>query len=282
MLAKTKAASSEATISQYAHQWGATGTPFSEDTPAYASDQVKQAQQHLSQSATLRSLMLLSGPNGVGKSHLVSCWKDQLNPRSHHAIAITQASLSHAGLLAYLTRKLGKPSGNRSTNLLHLEEALSELGESRTTAVIILDEAQNYSHAALEEIRLLLGLDLSRRPAFSLILIGDDYLLGSLRLRSHRALYTRIACHHQLTPWSESDMASLLESSQQAVQLSENLLAPAAQELIINASNGLPRTALQIARAAWLSASQAKAPLIEAEHVQSILPRIPSAGEQRT
>ena len=130
--------------------------------------------------------MLLSGPNGVGKSHLVSHWKDGLDLRLYHPIAITQASLSHAGLLSYITRKLGKPSGNRSTNLIHLEEALSELGE--TTAVIILDEAQNYSHAALEEIRLLLGLDLTRRSAFSLILIGDDYLLGHLRLRSHRAL----------------------------------------------------------------------------------------------
>ena len=100
----------------------------------------------LNQSAAFRSLMLLSGPNGVGKSYLLSHWRDQLDPRRYQPIAITQASLSHAGLLAYLARKLGKPSGTRSTTLMHLEEALTEHGE--TTAVIILDEAQNYSHSA--------------------------------------------------------------------------------------------------------------------------------------
>ena len=61
---------------------------------------------------------------------------------------------------------------------MHLEEGLAELGDR--TAVIILDEAQNYNHAALEEIRLLLGIDLASRPAFSLILVGDDYLLGGM------------------------------------------------------------------------------------------------------
>ena len=161
---------------------------------------------------------------------------------------------------------------------MHLEEALVELGD--TTAVILLDEAQNYSHAALEEIRLLLGIDLCRRPAFSLILIGDDYLIGALKLRSHRALYTRIACHHQLRSWGAEEIGGLLESSQQAVGLESNILHPAAQELVISASGGMPRTALHLARAAWIAASEAGATTITSEHVQGVMPSIPAIGEQ--
>lgn len=280
MPVKIKPERADATLSRHAHVWGATGVPFTETGgQAHQQDipQIQQAQKQLNQSAALRSLMLLSGPNGVGKSHLVSHWKDQLDPRLYQAIAITQASLSHAGLLAYLARKLGKAGGTRSTTLMHLEEAFVELGD--TTAVIVLDEAQNYSHAALEEIRLLLGINLCRRPAFSLILIGDDYLLGALRLRSHRALYTRIACHHQLRPWSAEELANLLESSQQAVGLETNILHPAAQELISSASHGMPRTALHLARAAWIAASEAKATAITSEHVQSVMPSIPAINE---
>lgn len=271
----------DATLARYAHQWGATAVPFTNDQPkAYQSHhpQVQQATQHLTQSAALRSLMLLSGPNGIGKSHLLSHWRDQLDTRLYHPIAITQASLSHAGLLSYLARKFGKPNGTRSTNLMHLEEAMAELGTDKT-AVVILDEAQNYNHGALEEIRLLLGVDLASRPAFSLILVGDDYLLGALRLRSHRALYTRIACHYHLTPWTSEEITQLLQSSLQAVGLSEDRLNPAATDHIIQASQGLPRTALQIAQAAWIKASQEKVHEITAAHVQGVLPSIPAAGE---
>jgi hypothetical protein len=82
----------------------------------------------------------------------------------------------------------------RERNLISIEEALAEL--ERRTLVLAMDEAQNYSHDALEEIRLLLGLNLPERPAFALLLVGDDYLLGTLRLRHHRALYSRISAHY--------------------------------------------------------------------------------------
>lgn len=272
--------STDATLTRYAHQWGATAVPFTGDHPKAYQDhhpQVQQAQQHLTQSAALRSLMLLSGPNGIGKSRLLGHWRDQLDTRLYHPIAITQASLSHAGLLSYLARKLGKPTGTRSTTLMHLEEGFAELGDK--TAVIILDEAQNYNHAALEEIRLLLGIDLASRPAFSLILTGDDYLLGGLRLRSHRALYTRIACHYHLEPWTTGEITQLLEASQQAVGLTDNFIDAAAIDHITHVSQGLPRTALQVAQAAWIAASQAKANQITAAHIQSILPSIPAVSE---
>jgi type II secretory pathway predicted ATPase ExeA len=76
-------------------------------------------------------------------------------------------------------------------SLKSLEEAFGELG--RLIPVLLLDEAQNYASSALEEARMLLGLNLPDQPAFALILVGDPYLLSTLRLRSHRALYSRIA-----------------------------------------------------------------------------------------
>src|SRR5207244_9089611 len=109
-------------------------------------------------------------------------------------------------VLAALTLKLGKPAGHRrERNLQSMEEALAEL--ERKSLVVVLDEAQNYSTMALEEVRLLLGLNLPERPAFALVLVADDYLLGTLRLRHQRALYSRISCHHCLNPWNASESA---------------------------------------------------------------------------
>jgi len=40
-----------------------------------------------------------------------------------------------------------------------------------------------------------MGVNLAEPPAFGLVLIGDEYLLGALRLRQHRSLYSRIASY---------------------------------------------------------------------------------------
>jgi type II secretory pathway predicted ATPase ExeA len=82
---------------------------------------------------------------------------------------------------------------------------------SNWRVVFTLDEAQNYRLSALEELRMLLGLNLPEQPAFALILVGDCYLLSTLRLRSHRALYSRIAAHAPLEPLSRSEVEPYLE-----------------------------------------------------------------------
>ena len=185
---------SETDLQQLAHQWGATQVPFVAlgekdwlDTPP-----VQKAVGYLTQTAALRSVMLLSGPNGVGKSALAGRWMRCLEERLFHPLCLTQATLSGSGILGSLATKLGKPcSFRRERNLQLIEEALAEL--DRRILVIVLDEAQNYAHSALEELRLLLGLNLSQAPTFALVLIGDEYLLSSLKLRNHRALYSRLA-----------------------------------------------------------------------------------------
>ena len=81
------------------------------------------------------------------------------------------------GLLSLFLQKLGKVHNHkRSASLKLLEEAFGELG--RIIPVLLLDEARNYSMSALEDIRMLLGLNLPEQPAFALILVGDPYLLA--------------------------------------------------------------------------------------------------------
>ena len=90
-------------------------------------------------------------------------------------------------LLAVLLGKLGqKPGMHRSRNLARLEEALKDLG--RVTPILVLDDAQDYPPGALEEVRLLLGLNLPRQPVFALVLIGDLYLQETLRLAHLKSL----------------------------------------------------------------------------------------------
>jgi len=267
---------SEADLSLLARQWGATAVPFGlvNANDWLESPGAQKALTCLTQTAALRSVMLLCGPNGVGKSALVGRWMRSLDSRFFYPIGLTQATLSGTAILAALATKLGKPvSFFRQRNLQLLEQALGEL--ERRILVVILDEAQNYSQPSLEEVRLLLGLNLPEQPAFALVLIGDEYLLASLKLRNQRALYSRLACQINLASWTSAQCAQYLSTGLGAVGLSASVIEPAAVELLASASAGLPRSLCLLARAAWIAAATEKAQKILPGHVQLALEQVP-------
>jgi general secretion pathway protein A len=266
----------ERPLAQAARAWGARSVPFGGQGELFSTASSQRALTLLNQSAALRSVMLLSGDNGVGKSALAGRWLRSLEPKTYFGVAITQATLSGIGIMALFLQKLGKvPRNQRSGNLNLIEEAFAELG--RVTPVLLLDEAQNYSAGALEEVRMLLGLNLAEQPAFALILVGDSYLLNTLRLRSCRALYSRIAVHATLPPLSRAEIEPYLNHQLQVAGIERDCFEPAAIELLAAASEGVPRTINLIARAAWIEAAKDPALRITPGHVQSALELVPAA-----
>jgi type II secretory pathway predicted ATPase ExeA len=268
-------------LSAALRHWGARAVPFS-DQPgetAFPSPAWEHALRLLNQTAALRSVMLLIGDNGVGKSALLAHWLASLEPKAYLPLVLTHATLSGSGLLAVLLHKLGKSSSPfRSRNLTKLEEAFKELG--RLCPVIALDEAQLYPLGALEEIRLLLGLNLARQPVFALILVGDLYLHDTLRLQQHKALYSRIGAHYQLTPLERSQVEAYLAHGFRQVGIERPILAPAALDLLASVSVGLPRLLNLLARTAWLAAAQAGLNTIGPEQVQEALNLVPAAQDR--
>lgn len=264
-----------------ARHWGVRTVPFSDEpgeapfvTPAW-----EAAVRLLDQTAALRSVMLLTGDNGVGKTALVAHWLAGLEPKAYLPLAISHATLSATGLMAVLLHKLGQPATlYRSRNLAVLEKALQELG--RLTPVLVLDEAQHYPPGALEEIRLLLGLNLARQPRFAWVLLGDLYLQDTLRLQHHRALYSRIAAQCELPALERTQVEPYLVHGLRQVGVERACLAPAAVDLLASASGGRPRQLNLLARAAWLAAANAQAATILPEHVQTALPQVPAAQDQ--
>jgi len=270
----------ERSLAQAAHAWGAQGVPFSDQPKAelFRTASIERATALLNQSAALRSVMLLSGENGVGKSALAGRWLRSLEPKAYFPVCITQASLTGIGVLALFLQKLGKPPKyQRSANLKLLEEAFAELG--RVIPVLLLDEAQNYNTSALEEVRMLLGLNLPEQPAFALILVGDQYLLSALRLRSHRALYSRIAAHVCIESLKPAELEPYLEHQLRQVGIERSCFETATLDLLASASEGIPRTINLLARAAWIEAAKEKALQISAAHLQSALELVPGVRE---
>jgi len=264
-------------LDRYARSWGATAVPFGPlpDTQWIAIPSQQRAVSLLDQTAALRGVMLLSGANGLGKSTLVGRWVRQLENRLYTPVNLTQATLSSSGLLASLARSLGKRASiRRERNLDELSGYLSE--HERQTLVIVMDDAQNATHGTLEELRLLLGLNLPSQPTFALVLIGDEYLLGQLQLRNHRALCSRLSAHHLLSPWTLEQIQSYLQTGLEAVGINRSqVFEPAAVDLLVRATAGVPRSVCLLARAAWLEAARADAREVSAPILQQAMEQVP-------
>ena len=261
----------------YTRSWGATAVPFGplSDTQWVDIASQQRAFTLLNQTAALRGVMLLSGGNGTGKSTLVGRWVRQLESRLFTPVNLTQATLSSSGLLASLARGVGKrASMRRERNLDELSSYLSE--HERQTLVIVMDDAQNSTHGTLEELRLLLGLNLPSQPTFALILLGDEYLLGQLQLRNHRALCSRLSAHHLLSPWILEEIQIYLKTGLEAVGINRSkVFEPAAVDLLVRATAGVPRSVCLLARAAWLEAARTDVREISAQTMQLAMEQVP-------
>ena len=259
--------------------WGLRRTPFVADdktTDLFLTDIHRQSLDLLDTTAALRGVMVLTGTPGTGKSTLLKNWLSGLEPKRFLPLLITQSSLSATGVLEVLLAKLGERARfKRSTNLLLLEKHLADL--EPVTLVLALDDAQNYPGPALEELRMLLGLGGRHRSAFALILLGDDYLLGSLRLSVQRALFSRISATTKLGNLPREDIPAYLNWHVSRAGLDRDIFAPAALDMLAEASEGNPRILGLLAQAAWIDAARNNSLTIEADHVHKALRQVPAA-----
>jgi general secretion pathway protein A len=260
--------------------WGLYRVPFADDDKSgelFATDAHNDTLGLLDTTAALRGVMLLTGSPGSGKSTLIKNWLGGLEPKRFLPLLVTQSSLSATGVLEVLLAKLGQRARfKRSTNLLLMEKHLADL--EPVTLVLILDDAQNYPGPALEELRLLLGIGGRKRSAFAMVLLGDDYLLGSLRLSVQRALFTRISAAARLAELPRQDIPAYLNWQMSRAGLDRDVFAPAAADMLAEASEGNPRILGLLAQAAWLDAARSTSLTIETDHVHTALRQVPAAG----
>lgn len=271
--------SKEPVLEELLRAWGLRRVPFAPDDKSglFPSAGQREALPLLDTTAALRGVMVLTGSPGTGKSTLAKTWMAGLEPKRYLPLLLTQSSLTATGVLEILLAKLGeRPRFKRSANLMILEKHLTDIDP--LTLVMVLDDAQNYPGPALEELRLLLGLGGRVRSAFALVLLGDEYLLGGLRLSVQRALFSRISAAHQLRPLPREDIAPYLDWHVSHAGLERDIFAPAALDLLVEASEGNPRTLNLMARAAWIAAARAGASTIEAEHIHTALRQVPVAN----
>jgi type II secretory pathway predicted ATPase ExeA len=255
--------------------WGASTIPFCPGAqPAFAPPQFEALAARIEQLCALGSSGVLYGPNGSGKSYLLNyLLQNRLTDKQFKSLVLTHSSLSGSDLLRALCLKLEiEPKFRRSDNVALITQSWKSF--QPRWPLVVLEEAQNLSAVALEELRLLSCARLDTVP-FSLLLVGDPSLLGKLKLGVHAPLRSRLGYCLELTPFDPALAQQYIEHSLRSASIHLNPFEPEALQLLIQASGGLARTINHLAQRALESAALENSPTVASLHVQTAIDRLP-------
>jgi general secretion pathway protein A len=255
--------------------WGAAQMPFGDAcAEPFAHPSFEELSRRLQQLCDIGASGLLHGPNGVGKSYLCGCFTEKLPEKRYKILSLAHSSLTGSDLIRALCRQLGvEPQMRRSDNVDNIHAAFAQLGGR--WPLLVLEEAQNLSASALEEVRLLTCARADTRAPFSLLLVGDGSLLPRLQMGINRALISRLGFALALSRLEPAQSRDYVTARLRAVGVHANPFEDQALELLIQAAGGLPRAINHLAQRAIEAAAACAMATISATHVQAALDRLP-------
>ncbi|WP_428386472.1 ExeA family protein [Mucisphaera sp.] len=264
--------------------------PF-ENTPDprffYDSEQHREALAAIEYTIRLRKGIVLvtgdigSGKTTVGRKMLARCG-DQAT-----IAQVVHAHTDRADLIAHVLRAIGvtPPAGAEHARLLEiLHEVLIEHAQRRRPVVLFVDEAQNLTDEALEELRLISNFDTNTVKLLQLVLVGQPELRQRIAQPRMLALRQRIVLAKQLKPMSRVDTAAYIEHRLQAASIDPERVIPefdaGAKDAIFQFSRGTPRLINVVSDNTLLMSFVRESTRVTADTVEAVIDdMLPSFGE---
>jgi len=158
------------------------------------------------------SFVIITGEIGIGKTTVLNAVLDELGPE-YVTAKLTHTTLSHIELLQALLSEFGMPNYSKKKVLLldTLRNFFLDKNKQGKHIVIIVDEAQNLSAPALEELRLLSCIDTADRKIVSIVLTGQRGLDDVVDSPGLRQLRQRARLRQRLEALSEEDTTEYIQ-----------------------------------------------------------------------
>lgn len=186
----------------------------------------------------------LTGEVGTGKTTLCRCLLEQI-PEGTQIALLLNPLVNPQELLAAISEELGIDITEtiNSTRLLvdGLNQYLLAAHAQGERVVVVIDEAQNLSPEALEQVRLLTNLETSKEKLLQIVLLGQPELRDLLQRRTLRQLAQRITARYHLSPLGPKDTHLYIRHRMQVAGAQRNPFRRGAMNALYQRSQGIPR-----------------------------------------
>ena len=163
--------------------------------------------------------IIITGEVGAGKTTLVEWLRSQMDPATYTVARVNTTQVSESDLFRLAMAGFGLADENLTkAALLHrFEEVLRRHAASGRRCLLIVDEAQNLSLAALEELRMLSNITVDGRTSLQTILLGQPQFRRMLASPNLDQLRQRVLTSYHLGPLSQEETRAYVEHRLNAV-----------------------------------------------------------------
>src|SRR5690349_16906431 len=157
--------------------------------------------------------IVITGDVGAGKTTLVRTLIEQLDPSKVIAAQLVSTQLDAEDLVRSVALAFGIPTQSRDKAhvLAELEAYLVSRVPIEMRALLIVDEAQNLTPRAVEELRMLSNFQVGDRPLLQSFLVGQPELRNIMRSPEMQQLRQRVIASYHLGPMDKDETRSYIE-----------------------------------------------------------------------
>lgn len=185
---------------------------------------------------------VISGEAGAGKTTILRALLERTGGNVTVGL-ITNTHQSFGGLLDWVLSSFDLHRPNLTHVEMHqvfMEFLINEYAQGRTV-LLIVDEAQNMSADALEELRMLSNVNSEKDQLMQVVLAGQPALKDTLRKPELMQFAQRIAVDYHLEPLSLKETCGYIQHRLVTAGAQRDVFTPAACERIYTYSGGTPR-----------------------------------------
>lgn len=152
--------------------------------------------------------VVITGDVGTGKTLLIHSLTRELEQREVTVAHVATANLDADGVLPMVTSAFGLAHDGASK--AELLARLSQLQHCPRGALLVVDEAQTLTPAALEELRALSNIQTGGRALLQIFLVGQTELYATLGSPRMEQLRQRIIASHHLKPLDAEEVTDYI------------------------------------------------------------------------
>ena len=229
---------------------------------------------------TQAGFVVITGEIGSGKTTLLQTLLRNLDNQTTVG-RIVNTMLEPRELLETIMIDFGLDPASRSKPLL-LRDLAQYLVDQRLAGrlvLLVIDEAQNLSLGALEELRMLSNLETEKSKLMQVVLVGQPNLRDKLHAPELEQLRQRITVSYHLPPLDADETLHYINHRLRRAALGPPLEFPAnATEVIHARSRGVPRIINVICDAALVFGYAEERRQIDRELIVEVLGELQSTG----
>lgn len=187
--------------------------------------------------------VVVTGEIGSGKTTLLQVLLRNLDGQTT-VIRLVNTLLTGRELIESMLLDLGfqNPPATKPLMLRELARLLVEQRGAGRRVVAVIDEAQNLSLDALEELRMLSNLETEKSKLLQIVLVGQPDLRDSLERPQLEQLRQRITVRYHIEPLDAEETAHYINHRLKRAAIAAPLVFPTTATAQIHArSGGVPR-----------------------------------------